>query len=164
MDKQAEEMQQVLDEQDRLRRDQDNLYVSLGSDVLFESNEATLQPGARAKLQEVASVLERYPQTKVSIVGHTDSRGSKELNDRLSRPRAQVVADELIANGVDPSRIITRGAGDAQPIASNDTSAGRQQNRRVDVTVAPDDTLRAESQRQEHAPREAGDAPVEEPH
>lgn len=147
MDKQANEMQQVLSEQDRLRREQDKIYVSLGSDVLFESGQATLQPGARAKLRELADVMARYPQTTVTIVGHTDSRGSAELNDRLSRERAQAVADELTAYGVAPDRIVTRGAGASQPIASNATPEGRQQNRRVDITVAPTESLRAESER-----------------
>jgi outer membrane protein OmpA-like peptidoglycan-associated protein len=159
MENQANEMQQVLDEQDRLRREQDNIYVSLGSDVMFESGKATLQPGARAKLQELAAVMQRYPRTVVTIVGHTDSRGADELNDRLSTERAQLVADELIGYGVASSRIITRGAGASSPIASNTTPEGRQQNRRVDVTVAADDSLQAESARQ--AP--AGDAPAEEP-
>lgn len=159
MDKQATEMQGVLEEQDQLRRDQDKIYVSLGSDVLFDSGKATLQPGARAKLQELAQVLQRYPKTTVTIVGHTDSRGSAELNDRLSKERARAVADELVANGVDPARIITRGAGDAQPLASNATPEGRQRNRRVDVTVAPDDSLRAEAERERSAPSTAGDEP-----
>jgi outer membrane protein OmpA-like peptidoglycan-associated protein len=161
MDNQAEEMQEVLNEQDRLRREQDKIYVSLGSDVLFETNRSTLQPGARAKLQELAGVLQKYPKTVVTIVGHTDDRGGEELNDRLSQERARVVADALTASGVSPDRIVTRGAGEAQPIASNATPEGRQQNRRVDVTVAPDETLRAESERQGTS---AGDAPAEEPH
>jgi outer membrane protein OmpA-like peptidoglycan-associated protein len=161
MDKQAAEMEAVVAEQDRVRREQDKIYVSLGSDVLFESGKATLQPGARAKLQELAGVMQRYPQTTVTIVGHTDSRGSDAVNDRLSKERAQVVADELSSYGVSPSRIVTRGAGDAQPIASNATPEGRQQNRRVDITVAPDESLQAEAQRQGGT---TGDAPVEEPH
>jgi outer membrane protein OmpA-like peptidoglycan-associated protein len=159
MDNQANEMQQVLDEQDRMRREQENLYISLGSDVLFESGEATLQPGARAKLQELAGVLQRYPKTVVTIVGHTDSRGSEALNDSLSRQRAEVVANELISFGVAPDRIVSRGVGATQPIANNATPEGRQQNRRVDITVAPSDSLRAESAQ----PPAAGDAPAEEP-
>ena len=154
MDKQAEEMQQVLGEQDRLRREQDKIYVSLGTDVLFDSGQATLQPGARAKLQELAGVMARYPKTVVTIVGHTDSRGGDELNDRLSKDRARAVADELVADGVTPNRIITRGAGASQPIANNATPEGRQENRRVDITVAPDDTLQAESQGQAPAGQE----------
>jgi outer membrane protein OmpA-like peptidoglycan-associated protein len=160
MDKQANEMQQVLSEQDRLRRQQDTIYVSLGSDVLFESGKATLQPGARTKLHELAGIMEKYPETTVTIVGHTDSRGSDELNDRLSKDRAQAVADELIADGVAANRIVTRGAGATQPIASNATPEGRQQNRRVDITVAPSDSLRAQSQQQQ---QQSAPPPAEEP-
>lgn len=160
MDKQANEMDEVLAEQDRLRREQDNIYLSLGSDVLFESGKATLQPGARAKLQQLAGVMQRYPQTTVTIVGHTDNRGTDAVNERLSQERARAVADELAGFGVSSDRIVTRGAGDAQPIATNATPEGRQQNRRVDITVAPDESLQAESRRQGTT---AGDAPVQEP-
>ncbi|MGD9763841.1 MAG: OmpA family protein [Candidatus Binatia bacterium] len=148
MDNQAKEMQAVVGENDRLKQEQDTIYLSLGSDVLFDSGKSTLQPGARNKLRELAAILQKYPRTVVNITGNTDSRGTDELNDRLSRERAQAVADELIANGVAPSRIVTRGAGDTNPVASNDTAAGRQQNRRVDIVVQPDEGLKNEQARQ----------------
>lgn len=145
MDKQAQEMQAVIDQNDRLRKEQETIYLSLGSDVLFDSGKATLQPGARTKLAELAQILARYPRTIVTITGNTDSRGSAELNDRLAKERAQAVADELVANGVNPARIHTFGAGAANPVASNDTPEGRQQNRRVDVVVRPDDSAGEEA-------------------
>ena len=145
MDKQAEEMQRVVGENDRLRKEQETIYLSLGSDVLFDSGKATLQPGARTKLTELAGILAKYPRTIVTITGNTDSRGSAELNDRLSKERAQAVADELVANGVNPARIVTFGAGYSNPVATNDTPEGRQQNRRVDIVVKPDEGLKQES-------------------
>jgi outer membrane protein OmpA-like peptidoglycan-associated protein len=145
MDRQAEEMQQVVGENDRLRKEQETIYLSLGSDVLFDSGQATLQPGARTKLRELAAILDKYPRTIVTITGNTDSRGSAELNDRLSKERAQAVADELVANGVNPARIVTFGAGASDPVATNATPEGRQQNRRVDIVVKPDEGLRQES-------------------
>jgi outer membrane protein OmpA-like peptidoglycan-associated protein len=145
MDKQAEEMQRVVGENDRLRKEQETIYLSLGSDVLFDSGKATLQPGARTKLAELAAILAKYPRTIVTITGNTDSRGSVELNDRLAKERAQAVADELIANGVNPARIVTFGAGASNPVATNATPEGRQQNRRVDIVVKPDEGLRQES-------------------
>ncbi len=154
MDKQAAEMETILAEQDRLRREQDKLYVTLGSDVLFESGKAYLQPGARDKLRQLADVLNRYPRTSVGIVGHTDSRGSDESNYDLSQRRAQAVADELAANGVSRNRITTRGEGESRPVASNETQEGRQMNRRVEISVVPDEGLRAE---------QAGDGGYEEP-
>ncbi len=161
MDKQAREMQSVVDQNDQLRKEQETIYLSLGSDVLFDSGQATLQPGARTKLAELAAVLARYPRTVVQITGNTDSRGSAELNDRLSRERAQAVADELVANGVNPTRITTRGAGASNPVASNDTPAGRQQNRRVDIVVRPDEGLREESAQQQQ--QQQGGGAYEEP-
>lgn len=151
MDNQAEEMQRVLDEQDRLRVEQEKIYLSLGSDILFQSGQSVLEPGARVKIKELASIMRRYPKTVVTIVGHTDSRGGAELNNRLSQARAQAVAQELILDGVSPTRITARGAGASQPLATNATLAGRQLNRRVDITVAPDDALRAEAAAQQPA-------------
>lgn len=156
MDKQAAEMQQVVDQNDRLRKEQETIYLSLGSDVLFDSGKATLQPGARTKLRELAGILDRYPRTTVSITGNTDSRGSVELNDRLSRERAQAVADELIANGVNPARIATFGAGASNPVATNDTPEGRQQNRRVDIVVRPDTSEQATQPGAAPAPAPSG--------
>jgi outer membrane protein OmpA-like peptidoglycan-associated protein len=144
MDKQAEEMQGVLSEQDRLRREQESLTVSMASDVLFSSGSADLYPGGREKLRNFAGVLNRYPRTLVQINGHTDSRGSEESNLELSRRRAQAVADELSADGVSHARLSTRGLGESQPVATNDTPEGRAQNRRVDINVVPDEGLRRE--------------------
>lgn len=159
MDQQAREMQSVVTENDRLRKDQETIYLTLGSDVLFESGKATLQPGARTRMTELAGILAKYPRTTVTITGNTDSRGSVELNDRLSKERAQAVADELIANGVSPARIATRGVGFANPVATNDTPEGRQLNRRVDIVVAPDQGLREESAAQQAPPAPAAEEP-----
>jgi len=144
MDRQAKEMEGVLAEQDRLRRNQEQLQVVMASDVMFSSGSAALQPGAQDKLRRFAEVLNRYPRTTVQIIGHTDSRGTGESNDELSRRRARAVADELVADGVSSSRITTLGRGATKPIATNDTPEGRAQNRRVEINVNPDEGLRAE--------------------
>jgi outer membrane protein OmpA-like peptidoglycan-associated protein len=144
MDNQAKEMEAVLAEQDRLRREQERLEVTMASDVLFSSGSANLYPGARDKLRQFAAVLNRYPRTTIQITGHTDSRGSEQSNDQLSLQRARAVADQLTADGVSASRISVRGLGESQPIATNDTPEGRAQNRRVEMTVTPDEGLRAE--------------------
>jgi len=145
MDNQAAEMNAVLSEQDRLRREQETLYLTLGSDVLFDSGSATLQPGAVDKLREVAGILSRYPRTVIEITGHTDSRGAEEMNRELSTRRAGAVAEQLIAHGVSSARIVTRGEGEARPVANNETLEGRQLNRRVELVIRPDEQLRAES-------------------
>ncbi len=141
MDQQAKAMQGVLAEQDRLRQGQDELQVVLASDVLFESGKAYVQPGARDKLRQIASVLNRYPRTNIQIVGHTDSRGSEESNQELSLRRARAVADELAAAGVSSARISARGEGESRPVASNNTPEGRQQNRRVEINLTPDNSF-----------------------
>lgn len=144
LDQQAREMEAVLAEQDRLRREQERLQVVLASDVLFESGKSYLQPGARDKLRNVAGVLNRYPQTSIQVVGHTDSRGSEESNLELSRRRAEAVADELSASGVSRARMLVRGEGESRPVASNDTAEGRQQNRRVEINIIPEGGVAAQ--------------------
>lgn len=145
MDKQAEEMQAVLSEQDRIRREQETLHVTLGSDVLFDSGSSTLQPGARDKLAEVADVLTQYPRTIITVTGHTDSRGAEDMNQELSLSRARAVADQLASSGVSSSRISIRGEGEARPMATNETREGRQLNRRVELVIKPDSGLQAEA-------------------
>jgi outer membrane protein OmpA-like peptidoglycan-associated protein len=144
MDHQAEEMQQVLGRQDRLEREGETLRASLASDVLFDSGSAHLYPGAGDKLGQVADVLRRYPRTRVEIVGHTDGRGSTASNLDLSQRRAESVRGVFIHDGVDPGRISARGAGESRPVTTNDTAAGRATNRRVEITVRPDEGLAAE--------------------
>ena len=161
MDNQAKEMQKVVDRQDRVERDGESLRVSLASDVLFDSGSAILQPGAEDKLQHVAEVLQRYPKTRVEIVGHTDNRGTSASNEKLADRRAHAVRDVLVGFGVDRARITTRGAGETRPVATNDTLEGRVLNRRVEIVTRPDETLAAESERQAPSRREA--PPAEEP-
>lgn len=145
MDRQAREMERVLSRQDELERRGEEIHMSLASDILFTTGSSRLQPGAEDKLRQVASILQRYPRTYIEIVGHTDSVGSESMNQELSESRAKAVADVLVSNGVSPSRIVTRGAGELRPIADNGTPEGRARNRRVDLEVKPDDSFQAES-------------------
>jgi len=161
MDNQAKELQKVVDRQDRVERDGETLRLSLASDVLFDSGSATLQPGGEDKLRQVADVLQRYPKTRVEIVGHTDNRGTSASNAKLAERRAGAVRDVLVRDGVDRARITIRGAGETRPVATNDTLEGRALNRRVEIITRPDEALAAESNRQAPNPREA--APADEP-
>jgi OmpA-OmpF porin, OOP family len=110
------------------------LVVTL-SDVLFESNRADLKPGAMRTLYPLVTFLKENPTRTMSIEGHTDSIGSQSYNLDLSERRATAVRDFLMAQGVEAGRINTVGYGKAYPVASNDTEAGRQQNRRVEVVM-----------------------------
>lgn len=150
MDKQAKEMEQVLARQDRLEREGEALRVSLASDVLFESGSARLQPGAADKLGELARVLDRYPRTRVDVIGHTDNRGTEAINQPLSERRAAAVAEAMQREGVDPHRITARGIGEARPVAGNETPTGRAMNRRVEIFLRPSDEFVAEDRRGGH--------------
>src|SRR5690606_23707806 len=118
----------------RARETERGLVVDVG-DVLFAVDRAELQPGARADLARLAAFLREHPDRPVRVEGHTDSTGSAAYNLRLSEARAQSVASALIEQGVPPGRIETHGFGQTLPVASNDTAAGRQQNRRVEIVI-----------------------------
>jgi outer membrane protein OmpA-like peptidoglycan-associated protein len=105
------------------------------SDVLFDFNKYTLKPEAREKMAKVSGILLAYPGLKIQIEGHTDSVGSDEYNQKLSEQRADTVRGYLTDQGVPADTVSAIGLGKANPVASNDTAAGRQKNRRVDMVV-----------------------------
>lgn len=105
------------------------------SDVLFELNKATLAPGAQVKLAKIAGILLSYPDLKIQVNGYTDSTGTDAYNQQLSEQRAAAVRDFLTAQGVSANAIGSQGFGKNDPVASNETAAGRQQNRRVELVV-----------------------------
>ena len=119
------------------RREARGLIVNL-SDVLFDTGKATLKPGAREKLSKLAGILSAYSGAyQIEIEGHTDSVGSNESNLNLSRGRAESVRDYLVQSGVKAERVIAaRGLGESKPVADNDSPAGRQVNRRVEIIIA----------------------------
>jgi len=113
------------------------LIVSM-SDVLFDTNQATLKPGAKEKLAKVSGILLAYPTLHLTLNGYTDSTGSDEYNLTLSEHRADSVRAYLIGSGISPLNIESHGMGKDNPVATNDTAAGRQQNRRVEMVVNGD--------------------------
>ena len=118
-------------------RQGDNIVLNMPNNVTFDSSSSTLRPAGANTLTGVAMVLKEYPKTAVNVVGYTDSTGSKDLNMRLSQQRADSVASSLIVQGVEASRVRTQGMGPANPIASNSTTEGKAQNRRVEITLSP---------------------------
>jgi outer membrane protein OmpA-like peptidoglycan-associated protein len=106
------------------------------SDVLFDTGQHTLKPGAREKLAKIAEIVASHPGLHLSIEGHTDNVGTDESNQALSERRAESVKSFLMQNGVPRDIITAQGFGESQPVASNDTNEGRQQNRRVELVVA----------------------------
>jgi outer membrane protein OmpA-like peptidoglycan-associated protein len=116
------------------RDTQRGLELTLG-DVLFDLDQATLKPGAMKNLYRLATFLREHPDRSTLVEGHTDSTGSDEYNLDLSQRRAESVTSFLAGNGVAPERLLARGYGKAFPVAGNDTAAGRQLNRRVEVVI-----------------------------
>jgi outer membrane protein OmpA-like peptidoglycan-associated protein len=108
------------------------------SDVLFDTGRAELRPGAMRVLQRLADFMREYPDRIVAVEGFTDSVGPDAYNEDLSRRRAEAVRSALVDDGIAGSRIVTRGLGEAYPVASNDTAEGRQRNRRVEVVISDD--------------------------
>lgn len=139
MEKQEQAMRQNLAgvEDASVRRDAQTLAVTFKSDLLFDVDSSSVKPGGYDELQRVAKVLNEYPKTRLQIAGHTDSSGSEMYNQQLSERRAQAVKSILVNNQVRTARISTIGYGESQPIASNETPAGRQMNRRVSITIEP---------------------------
>ena len=125
------QLNQVLETRETAR----GLIVNL-SDVLFDTASATLKPGAREKLARVSGILLSHPELTLQVEGHTDGVGDDAYNQRLSENRADSVRVYLVAQGIASNAVTTKGFGKTQPVASNDTAAGRQQNRRVELVVA----------------------------
>jgi outer membrane protein OmpA-like peptidoglycan-associated protein len=134
MDKQAEELAYELPGA-TVQRVGEGIAVTFPEGVLFGYDSDQLQPAARDNMRRFAASLQKYPNTKTLIVGHTDSDGSSAYNLDLSDRRALSAANFIAAEGVDRARISTAGRGEAEPIATNATDVGRQQNRRVEVAI-----------------------------
>jgi outer membrane protein OmpA-like peptidoglycan-associated protein len=132
-DRLREQLNTILQTRDTAR----GLIVSL-SDVLFDFDQASLKPGAREKLAKVSGILLAYPSLHMSVEGHTDSVGTDDYNLKLSERRADSVRDYLTSNGISLANVSAIGLGKDGPVASNDTVAGRQQNRRVEMVVSGD--------------------------
>ncbi len=137
LDKQEAELRAQLDDDVRIENTGDRLILTLPQDILFDVDSYTVNAGLKDDLAKVASSLDKYPDSTVQILGHTDNTGSASHNQSLSERRANAVADVLLTNGVPVSRIDTIGRGEDQPIASNLDEEGRRQNRRVEIVILP---------------------------
>ncbi|WP_274584971.1 OmpA family protein [Neisseria leonii] len=118
-------------------REGNQIKLTMPSGVTFATNSATLNNTAVISLNSAAETLVQYPETTITIVGHTDNTGSLSINQPLSERRAQAVAAYLTQRGVAASRLSTVGYADSRPVAANDTEAGRAQNRRVEILINP---------------------------
>lgn len=129
----AAELQRQIDAL-QARQTERGLVLTLG-DVLFTSNSAQLQGGAKSSLDKLVTFLNQYPARKAQIEGHTDSIGSADYNQGLSQHRAESVQQYLLQRGISGQRLSSSGIGESQPLADNNTALGRQQNRRVEIII-----------------------------
>jgi len=117
----------------------DNITLNMPGNVTFDFDSASVKPQFMPVLDNVAQTLTQYDKTVIEVAGHTDNVGSDSYNQALSQRRANSVASYLGSRGIMQQRMITVGAGESRPIASNDTEAGRSENRRVEITLVPVD-------------------------
>ena len=143
LDRQAAEMKRRIPDA-AVERQGDKLYVALPSGVLFDVDRDKVRTEARNSLVTAADVLVKYPDTYVTVEGHTDSSGSHDYNQSLSERRAMRVRDVLVESGVPAGRLSVRGYGETDPIADNATPEGRQLNRRVQLEIRPNEKLQAQ--------------------
>ncbi|MBN8817259.1 MAG: OmpA family protein [Sphingomonas sp.] len=116
-------------------RQGDDLLLRMPSGITFATDQSAIQPQFQPTLDQVATTLAEYPKTMIDVLGHTDSDGSEAYNLALSERRAQSVVAYLSSHGVASVRMATKGYGEMQPIASNETAAGKAQNRRVEIKI-----------------------------
>jgi len=135
--KEAEMLRKRMEELQAEKTDR-GMVLTLG-DVLFDLNKADLKSSGEQTIGRLAQFMREYEDRRVSVEGYTDSTGDESYNQKLSERRAQAVRDELVSQGVERRRVETRGYGEQYPVANNDTSAGRQQNRRVEIVISDKD-------------------------
>lgn len=129
--------EELANSQVEVQRQGDQIKLVMPSGVTFSTNSAALSPDAVNSLNKVAEVLAQYPETTITVAGHTDNTGNDRINEPLSQQRAQSVANYLHGRGVAAARIRTAGYGSRSPVADNATEAGRAQNRRVEIIINP---------------------------
>ncbi len=138
MDKQEAELRRKLEGTGvRVVRNGDQIELVMPGNITFDTNQSSIKPSFTGTLESVSLVLKEYDKTIIQIEGHTDSTGADSYNQLLSEQRAGSVRDFLLNQGIAPARTRAVGYGERYPVASNDTAAGREQNRRVELTLVP---------------------------
>ncbi len=147
MDRQAAEMERDL-EGARIERIGEGIKITFAGGILFDVDRADVRPEAQTELAKLAGILNKYEDTNILVEGHTDATGPEDYNMTLSVRRASSVATFLAVQQVERGRLSAVGYGELQPIATNETAAGRQQNRRVEVAIWANDKLKDAARRQ----------------
>jgi outer membrane protein OmpA-like peptidoglycan-associated protein len=141
MDQQAKELSQNI-KGATVERVGEGIQVTFASGLLFAFDSDQIQPAAGTNLSELASSLQKYPDSQLLIVGHTDNVGDDSYNQSLSQRRSNSAATYLAAQGVARTRLAATGKGESEPVTTNETDAGRQQNRRVEVAIYASEAYR----------------------
>jgi outer membrane protein OmpA-like peptidoglycan-associated protein len=146
MDQQKKELEKIKDAQVETVNDGQAIKVTFDSGILFATNSSTLNQASQTALTQFANSLKSNADTYVEIYGHTDNTGTDKINIPLSEQRAGSVKGFLVGQGILASRLATAGLGSSQPVADNSTSVGKQQNRRVEVFILPNEKMIQEAQ------------------
>jgi outer membrane protein OmpA-like peptidoglycan-associated protein len=147
MDKQAEEMKKVLGDAE-VRREGEGIVINFKEKVLFAYDRSDLGSNAQGNLTKLVNVLNKYPDTDIQVIGHTDANGSDDYNQKLSERRANAVINFLSANKINTSRLAAKGMGETDPVAGNDTEEGKAQNRRVEFVITANEKMKEEAKRE----------------
>ncbi|KGE88923.1 MAG: OmpA family protein [Phaeodactylibacter xiamenensis] len=145
MDKQAEEIEEDLEDAE-VERVGEGILITFDSGLLFDLDSYQLRAETKENLTELSDALKEYDETNIIIEGHTDSQGTDSYNQRLSERRARSVSGYLAKQNVSSSRFTVRGYGEEKPVATNETAAGRQENRRVEVAIVANEDLKEAAQ------------------
>lgn len=147
MDKQAEDIKTQIPDA-KVERVDEGITVEFNSKVLFGFNQSDLTSASTGTLNNLVTILNKYPDTNIEIQGHTDNTGTADYNQALSEKRATVVAGYLTKNGITSGRITTKGYSFTVPKYSNDTPEGRAQNRRVEFLISANDKMQADAKKE----------------
>lgn len=144
MDKQAQEIENTVAGAEVIKADE-GILVKFDEGILFDFNSTELKPVAKENIAKLAATLNKEPGTEILVLGHTDNVGTKAVNQRISLARANAVKSFAVSNGVNGGRVRTEGKDFSEPIASNDTDAGRAQNRRVEIVIVAGEKMQNEA-------------------
>lgn len=147
MDKQAEEIAKEMGDADVIREGE-AIVIKFKEQVLFAYDRSDLNANAKTSLDKLRTTLLKYPETNITVIGHTDSKGTKQYNQTLSESRANSVANYTSQNGVDRNRLTAIGKGETDPIATNDTEEGSASNRRVEFVITANDKMKADAKKE----------------
>lgn len=147
MDKQAEEIAKEMGDVDVIREGE-AIVIRFREKVLFAFDRSDLNANAKTSLDKLRTTLLKYPETNITVIGHTDSKGTRQYNQTLSESRANSVASYTSQNGIDRDRMTAIGKGETDPIATNDTEEGSASNRRVEFVITANEKMKADAKKE----------------